>query len=199
MVIRATLAISSESHSDREMADFFRANYRLVCGFLISGCGCPEHEAEDIAQDAFLAVRGRWDHVRDLDRPKAYLFKVAKRRFQRSRQSSVGRYCQGDPDVHLRAVPEPTDAFGETDNRLDMGALVRQLPPGQRQVLWLRLAADFSEAETAEVLSLRPGTVKSQLHDAKVKLEDLVRESDGDDLQREFRRGSAPRMPQERE
>lgn len=181
------------------MADFFRANYRLVCGFLISGCGCPEHEAEDIAQDAFLAVRGRWDHVRGLDQPKAYLFKVAKRRFQRSRQSRIGRYCQADPDVHLMAAPEPTDAFGQTDNRLDMRALVRQLPPGQRQVLWLRLAADFSEAETAQVLSLRPGTVKSQLHDAKARLEALVRKADGDELRKEPHRGSGQPMTRERQ
>ena len=53
--------------------------------------------------------------------------------------------------------------------------LLRGLPVGQRQVLWLREAAGFSVAETAMILDLRPGTVKSQLNAAKKRLEELHR------------------------
>jgi RNA polymerase sigma factor (sigma-70 family) len=177
MMTGTAATISSETAHDQELSQFFAANYKLVIGFLINGCGCPEHEAEDIAQDAFLAVRGRWDHVRDLETPKAYLFKVAKRRFWRLHRSPASQRGLEDPEVHLSAVPDPVDAFAESDDRLDVLALVRQLPSGQRQTAWLRLMVDFSEAQTAEILSVRPGTVKSQLHAAKAKLEVLARES----------------------
>jgi len=172
--------VPSSSSGDEEIAEFFRVNHKLVRGFLINGCGCPGHEADDIAQDAFLAVRGRWDYVRTLDQPKAYLFKVAKRQFWRLQQSRAGRYFPGDPEAHLMAVPEPTDPFSEADDRLTALALVRELAPGQRQVLWLRLVDDFSVAQTAQILSVSTATVKTQLRDAKARLEDLVNKVCGD-------------------
>lgn len=169
--------VSSKTARDQELTQFFVANSKLVIGFLIAGCGCPEDEAEDIAQDAFLAVRGRWDHVRGLEEPKAYLFKVAKRRFWHLHKSPATQRGLDDPEVHLSAVPDPVDTFAEIDGLLDALALLRQLPPGQRQVVWLRHVADFSEAQAAEILSVSPGTVKSQLHVAKAKLEAFAREA----------------------
>ena len=56
-------------------------------------------------------------------------------------------------------------------------ALLHELPLRQRQVLWLRRAATFTEAETAQILSIRPGTVKSQLHDAEIRLRELLQKS----------------------
>jgi RNA polymerase sigma factor (sigma-70 family) len=198
VVIRAAPA-SPETPDDKEIEKFFRDFYRLVCGFLVTGCGCPRHEAEDVAMDSFLAVRSRWDHVRTLEQPKAYLFKVAKRRFLRSVEARTGRYWQGDPEVHLAAVRDPADAFTETDGRMDLELLAGQLPPRQRQVLWLREVAGFSEADTAQVLSVTPGTVKSQLHDARARLQELLRQAGGDDFRAPSGRGHARRAPRESE
>ena len=58
---------------DEEVTAFFIAHRNELRGYLIRICGCPEHEADDITQDAFLAVREQWDHVRDYEKPKAYL------------------------------------------------------------------------------------------------------------------------------
>jgi DNA-directed RNA polymerase specialized sigma24 family protein len=46
-------------------------------------------------------------------------------------------------------------------------------------VLWLREAARFSVVETAMILDLRPGTVKSQLNAAKKRLKELHRTNSG--------------------
>jgi DNA-directed RNA polymerase specialized sigma24 family protein len=46
-------------------------------------------------------------------------------------------------------------------------------------VLWLRGAAGFSVAETAMILDLRAGTVKSQLNAAKRRLKELRRTNGG--------------------
>ena len=73
----------------------------------------------------------------------------------------------------MTAVPDPADAFTAADNREAALALLRQLPLRQRQVLWLRNGAGFSVAETAQILSVSDGTVKSQLHDAKARMEEL--------------------------
>ena len=55
-------------------------------GYLVSGCGCPEADAEDIIQDTILVIRRRyWPTVRALDKPEAYWFKIAGNRYRRIR------------------------------------------------------------------------------------------------------------------
>lgn len=180
MVSAAASSPSGQSR-DEELSEFFRAWRKPLTGYLIIS-GCPQHEADDIAQDSFLAVRARWDHVRTLEQPKAYLFKVAVRRYGRvMRQRHPDLFIQQDPGELLMTFPDPADALGAAEARADLMAMIRQLPPRQRQVLWLRLGADFSEAETASILSVSIGTVKSQLHEAKKKLSELARKSRGID------------------
>ena len=181
----ASAASQSRPSRDEEVTKFFEENYGELRGYLMSACQCPGHDADDIAQDSFLAVRGQWDHVRSYEKPKAYLYRVAVRRLGRLREQQAGRYYQGDPEEHLQAFPDPADAFATADRRAMALALLRRLPPRQRQVLWLRTAAGFSEAETAQILSVTPGTVKSQLHDATARIKELESKARND----EWRKG----------
>jgi RNA polymerase sigma factor (sigma-70 family) len=185
MVSPAAPASPPGPSRDDEIAEFFTDNYNGLLRYLISACQCPEHEADDIAMDSFLAVRGQWEHVRSYDKPKAYLYKVAVRLFGRLRKQQADRYYQGDPDEHLQVFPDPADAFAASDRRDAALALLRQLPLRQRQVLWLRRGADFSEAETAEILTVSAGTVKSQLHDATARMEELERKARTDEWRTE--------------
>jgi RNA polymerase sigma factor (sigma-70 family) len=179
VVSPASAASQPGPSRDEEITRFFEENHGELRGYLISACQCPGHDADDIAQDSFLAVREQWDHVRSYEKPKAYLYKVAVRRLGRLREQQAGRYYQGDPEEHLQAFPDPADAFAAADRRAMALALLRQLPPGQRQVLWLRTAAGFSGTETAQILSVSLGTVKSQLHEATIRMKEL--ESKGRD------------------
>jgi RNA polymerase sigma factor (sigma-70 family) len=172
---------------NEEVTAFFIAHRNELRAYLIRVCGCPEHEADDITQDAFLAVREQWDHVRDYEKPKAYLYKVAVSRFLRLRGQQVGKYLQGNPEPLLVAFPDPADAFAAADRRDAALTLLRQLPLRQRQVLWLRRGAGFSVAETAQILSISDGTVKSQLHDAIARMEELERKARSDERRAEPR------------
>jgi RNA polymerase sigma factor (sigma-70 family) len=180
-VVSAAAPAPSGQSRDEEFTEFFARWRKLLVGYLIF-IGCPAHEADDIAQDSFLAVRGRWDHVAGLEQPRAYLFKVAVRRLWRVRKLQHPElFVAQDPGEYLAAFPDPADALGVAEAHADAMAMVRQLPLRQRQVFWLRVVADFSEGETAEILLVTPGTVKSQLHEAKKKLSELARKSRGDD------------------
>jgi DNA-directed RNA polymerase specialized sigma24 family protein len=44
---------------------------------------------------------------------------------------------------------------------VELEQVIRQLRQRQRQVLWLRLVADFSEAGAAEIFGLSTGSVKT--------------------------------------
>jgi RNA polymerase sigma-70 factor (ECF subfamily) len=66
-------------------------------------------------------------------------------------------------------MPDPPDAVQsiDLDTVIDVRDTLGKLPPQQRAVLFLRNLEDLSEQETAEVLGVPDGTVKSRLHRAQ--------------------------------
>lgn len=168
-----------EEPRDKEVCELYVACSKGVRAYLINSVGCPEHEADDVLQDTILIVRDRWDQIRIFEKPAAYWYKIAGRRARRLQGQRARRSCNGDPHELLHAVPSLDDPCADVDLREALIVLLRALPVGQRQVLWLREAAGFSVAETAMILDLRPGTVKSQLNAAKKRLKELRRTNDG--------------------
>jgi RNA polymerase sigma factor (sigma-70 family) len=106
--------------------------------------------ADDLAHEAFLRVRDRWA---SLDNPGGYLRVVTVnlcRNWARSSQRRIAR----EQRVAAPATP---------DERVDVELLelVDRLPFRQRAVLVARYWLDLPEAEIAELVGCRPGTVKS--------------------------------------
>lgn len=115
--------------------------------------------AEDLAQDAFARVYGRWAAATN---PKAYLRATLVnvcRQWQRG---------QGRERAHLPLIAAVDSVEFVAHELADALAA---LPYRQRAVLVLRYYADLSEAEIAETLDCRPGTVKSLASRALARLE----------------------------
>lgn len=115
--------------------------------------------AEDVVQDVFIKAQSRLDRV---DRPTAYLRRAVTNAcwsWHRHRQVEA-RYLETGPAV----------MSGEHD--IEMWDALARLSPKRRSVLVLRYYLDLGEAETAEALGWRLGTVKSTAHRA---LQDLRR------------------------
>jgi RNA polymerase sigma-70 factor (sigma-E family) len=116
-------------------------------------------EAEDVVQDAFVAMHGKWARLRDPDKGLAYLRQtvVNKSKSVLRHRSVVGRH-QPDP-VRDADSAERGAVLAETSSEV-MGAL-RRLPRRQREVLVLRYYLDLSEAQIAHTLGVSRGAVKS--------------------------------------
>ena len=74
------------------------------------------------------------------------------------------------------ALPGPADAVSDHDA---VWSAVLTLPPRQRAVIVLRFYEDFSEAQTAEILGMAVGTVKSHCHSGCQRLAGLLAEPTG--------------------
>ena len=113
--------------------------------------------SEDVVHEAFARILRRGVTV---DHPEAYLRAtvVNLSRDQVRRRHLERRSAPRDP---LVAVPPEID---------EMWAAVCRLPYGQRAVLVLRYYADLSEADIADALGCRVGTVKSRLHRGLARL-----------------------------
>jgi RNA polymerase sigma-70 factor (sigma-E family) len=116
--------------------------------------------AEDVVQDAFLALHRRAGSLRDPDAGLAYL-RASVVNLSRSvlRRRQVAR-------KHLKvAEPEATaaadhDVLVRDEHRAVLVA-VRALPRHQREVLVLRYWSGLSEREIAQTLGISAGSVKS--------------------------------------
>jgi RNA polymerase sigma factor (sigma-70 family) len=82
------------------------------------------------------------------------------------------RVATRDRDVPVAEVPDRAPGLGDLEAPIDVRATLAELPPHQRAVLVLRYLEDLSEDQTAEVLGVEPGTVKSRTHRAKQAFEE---------------------------
>lgn len=119
--------------------------------------------AEDLVQEALIKVAQRWARLRS-GNPTAYARTIIHRdhvSWWRRRREVPGAT---PPD---RAAPGPG---GEVEQRLVVGDALAALTRAQRAVLVLRYFDDLTERETAEVLGVSIGTVKSQASAALKRL-----------------------------
>lgn len=118
--------------------------------------------AEEIVQDAFVAVHGRWRRLRDPGRGLAYLRQTV---VNRSRSALRHRAVVERHATTAKAAVEPVagadDEAVATERRAQVLAALQALPARQREVMALRYYADLSEAEIADALGISRGAVKS--------------------------------------
>lgn len=121
------------------------------------------HRAEDLVQDALTRVALRWSRLRD-GNPTGYARTIIVRDniswWRRRREVTVA-------EPHDAAAPSV-----DPDAAMVVRRSLARLTPRQRAVLVLRHFDDLTERETAEVLGVSVGTVKSQNAAALARLRD---------------------------
>lgn len=142
------------------VAELYRREYlpMVRLAHLVTG---SNEVAEDVVQEAFVRMYRNWDRA---DRPGAYLRTIVvngcntwhrRRRMERER------------------VPPPVAEGVDPEARELLDALAR-LGLRQRSALVLRFYADMSEADVAQALGCRPGTVKSLVHRGLRQMERMI-------------------------
>jgi RNA polymerase sigma-70 factor (sigma-E family) len=153
------VVVASPEDDDAEFADFFTASWPRLFRTTYAVAG-DRASAEDALQSAYAKAYASWRRVRAVDRPEAYVRRIAINEVLTSRRRAWWRLerSQAEP-------PEPGALLSFetlTDDRHAVWAAVSALPTRQRAVIVLRYYEDLSEAEIAEVLGCSRGTVKSQ-------------------------------------
>jgi RNA polymerase sigma factor (sigma-70 family) len=141
--------------------DLFRSRYEPMVrvAFLLVG---SRAEAEDVVQDAFARIELRWAR---LDNAEGYLHRCVVNRsydvLRRRRLEQRFRFLHRDDTATELGADELADALAS-------------LAPKRRAAVVLRYYAGLPEREIAEVLRVRPGTVKSMLHRALAQLREVI-------------------------
>ncbi|GAA3510820.1 RNA polymerase sigma-70 factor (sigma-E family) [Streptosporangium album] len=154
----------------RDFAEFVasRSDSLIRLAYVLTN---DQHAAEDLLQTALMKTAGHWRKIRG--NPEAYV-----RRVMYHEQVGRWRSPRWGRERVVRTPPEQPvlDRTGEVENRLTLRQALRALPVRKRAVLVLRYYEDLSESEVAKIMGCSVGTVRSQTHQAIVRLRELVGE-----------------------
>lgn len=143
-----------------------RSGPLLRTAYLLTG---NRADAEDLLQTALAKTYLAWDRIREREALDGYV-----RRTMVNTQTSFWRRRRVDEHV-TDELPEPAagrDATADLDLHDALWAALAGLPKRQRAAVVLRYYEDLSEAETARVLGVSVGTVKSTTSRALARLRD---------------------------
>jgi RNA polymerase sigma factor (sigma-70 family) len=132
---------------------FYEAERDGLFGALVLITG-NRHEAEEITQDAFVAVWERWDRVSAMEAPTGYLYRTAMNAFRKRlrRTATALRRVVG--------VKPEQDAFAAADARQVVATALAGLSRRQRAALVLTELLGFSSEEAGRALGIKPVTVR---------------------------------------
>ena len=148
--------------ADTALEQLYAAHWRTLVRLSVLLVG-DLGTAEEIVQDAFVAVHARWRRLRDPGAALAYLRQavVNRSRSELRHRGVVTRHLWREADRSRPEVPGADDTALVQARRDAVLEALRALPGRQREVLTLRHYLDLSEAEIAETLGISRGAVKS--------------------------------------
>jgi RNA polymerase sigma-70 factor (sigma-E family) len=113
------------------------------------------HTADDLVSTTLVKLYECWQRAQRADSLDAYVYGILAHAWLDERRR---------PWRREHAVPELPDRglTGDAGPDTDLLALLASLPRGRRACLVLRYYCDLSVEQTAEILGISPGTVKSQ-------------------------------------
>jgi len=187
---------SFASFHDVELCSYAAAGERRAFGelvrrhgssirHLLRRMGAQAAEADDVAQDAFLAAFERISEFRGEGTFAGWVKKIAARlylrRLQRERRLTAiaAEGAAGD---------EIDTGGGDADHRIDLDEALRGLSVAERLCVSMCYGAGLSHGEAADALNLPLGTVKSHVKRGLEKLRARLAPGDGSLL--EGRRGN---------
>jgi RNA polymerase sigma-70 factor (sigma-E family) len=131
------------------------------------------HSAEDLVQSALTKTAANWHRIRDLAAVEGYV-----RRAMYHEQVSWWRRRAVAVVIVTEDMPERSEASHAdvTDLRLVMRCALARLTPRQRTMLVLRYFDDLPESEIAQILGLKVGSVRSQIHRSLQRLKQIAPE-----------------------
>jgi RNA polymerase sigma-70 factor (ECF subfamily) len=148
---------------DEGFESWYRAEHPRLLAALTVATGDVE-VAQDLVSEAFARALERWERVSAMASPGGWVREVAVNLLRRMhRRAALERRLLGrQRPAHSQSPFESIDP--------ELWKAVVSLPPRQRAVLGLRSVLDLSQADTARLLGIRPGTVSATLVEARRRI-----------------------------
>ena len=168
------LVAAAQAGSSEAFSRLVERHQQALRAFLRRACG-NWAQADDLAQETFLAAWSRIEHLNTGASVRAWLCGIGYNKHlsaMRSGSRDRAREASYEADHEVACGADLAD-------RMALEAAMSDLPAEQRACVALCLAADFSQAEASEALSLPLGTVKSHVTRGRARLLQALGGPDG--------------------
>jgi RNA polymerase sigma-70 factor (ECF subfamily) len=139
-------------------------------------CGRPE-DAEEVAQETLLKVFENLSQLREPERVRSWVFRIAKNACLMQRRKSVFAPAHELSLDELPPAEEVADGarppdldYLRSELRNVLDRVIVELPPAYRAVVLLRDIEELSTEETAQILDLTTDVVKTRLHRGRLAM-----------------------------
>src|SRR6267142_761833 len=184
----AELVARARGRDEAAIRSIMQANnrrlYRLARGILRN-----DGEAEDVVQEAYVRAFTHLESFRGDSSLSTWLSRIAM-------NEALGRLRRRRPAVELDALPpgaleaqiiqfplsavaDPEKSMAQREIQAVVEHAIDELPEAFRLVFITRVIEGMNVEETAEILGLKPETVKTRLHRARAMLRDNVEKKIG--------------------
>jgi RNA polymerase sigma-70 factor (ECF subfamily) len=163
--------------SDEAFTEFVHSFRGRLAQYTFLMCGHRE-DAEEVAQETLIRVFESIDRLRDPERLKSWVFRIARNECLMKRRKSIFAPSvelslddlKPSPSEDRRGIEIadwsalPDDLLLGSEMRQALTDAIQRLPETYRSVVLLRDIEELSTEETAEVLDISTDAVKTRLH-----------------------------------
>jgi len=164
---------AGEPQAFERFVEHFRSK---VYHYSLLVCGQPD-DAEEVAQETLFKVFQTFDQLREPERVRAWIFRIAKNACLMQRRKSV---FAPEHELSVEDLPPtseiadaarlPDDQLQRSELRALLDRVIAELPAAYRPVVLLRDIEELSTEETAQILDLSTDVVKTRLHRARAAM-----------------------------
>jgi RNA polymerase sigma-70 factor (ECF subfamily) len=156
----------------------YRRHFRRVYALCLRMLGDPTR-AEDMTQEVFVQLFNKIGSFRGESAFTTWLHRMTVNLvlmyFRKASTRSELLTDEGETPIQIVRGTENPEAMPVVD-RIALERAIQQLPPGYKSVFILHDVEGYEHDEIARMMSISAGTSKSQLHKARLKLRQLLRQ-----------------------
>lgn len=172
------LAQRSAEGDTSAFEELYRRHFRRVYLLTLRMMGNPT-EAEDMTQEVFVHLFNKIGSFRGESAFTTWLHRLSVNQvlmhFRKRSTRSEKTTEEGETPIQIVQGTENPNAMPVVD-RISLERAIQQLPPGYRTVFVLHDVEGYEHDEIARMMGVAEGTSKSQLHKARLKLRQLIKQ-----------------------
>lgn len=161
-----TMTLEPAQSREQLLETVYRTNYRSLLGYVLKFTLGDRARAEDIVQETMVRA---WQHIGELkiasDAARPWLFTVARRIAIDTLRARASRPAEVNGEL-LAFKATPRDDIDHAITAMDVRTALEVLPPEQKDVLINVYLRGISTEETAALMGIPVGTVKSRTFNA---------------------------------